>query len=1111
MLELLSVVSKLKTKSDYVFSYVNFYYNINGRVAYRISDSPIQQLNVYIPMSLQISRYLTKRRYSILSMEEDFDTPERSCVHTWLEIEENSNAIDIKQENNLNGQESMSADRNGTAYNGHALLQNDNLSPLSEETRPLVPTADLMNPEATAHKGTVKYTTRLRALSPDGNIVESEVVRSYGMLSNTFSGVNQCLVDETDEHELCFEGLPGQKDKDYVPCINFLTRLKILKAAENSGMTVGSPAQELYPTGPAISPLTNEISFQADTLLSPRSDPLGIDDRTKVSYLQQSDQATHNDPTRYSPQKAPQRKQQNTQQGKSEDLLDELSTRTQEEPKQETGEPKRVLIKQKKSTQLSEEASHEPNYGQPGPHPGLQETQHPLPDLEQNSNDTNEPKSPRGLLEDISQQLSTTLEEQQQTGIQEMPHSKLLPQNSSKASQQGLEEPEEELQMSVVGVNEQQDELKEEIAKQAENQPTHQESPQEVMKVLRHHSSQQLQGEPEQSTQQSTDVLLLGQNSSQLSKQASENSRQEMGKPQTKLGMLQEGMQDLEKGPREISMQEQRQKSVEEFQQVFQTLQPQNDEGTEESKNIILMTQERPKMSDELLQKPERDLREPHSEREPQEELQKVEQGLEVTNKLGVQQASAEEAFELPRNELSQGMQKQLEQDTGKPERESSQILNEVIHLELEPNSERQESQGAMQTLEQSSKDADRKQEASRKSVGYPSKKERQRHSHDSGQRHHPSGSVKSPLRDVNQNDTTLKVYSIEDTKRSVYHSSKITNASRSYIGKLRALLKDACKDLEDIQSGIAQRDFRPCKPFIERVDQVPHILKELIPTLEYSPYEKDLWKARDDIIRTLDVTREKPALIILRLLELGFYIFEVGALLCENILPPRFAHLVHAILSRVHRLSAGRVVRQILHVPKSFDPLVSTYCKDRRLERIENFCNCQIRLLEPTHPRSEFCPPDCRTLEVNFDPVRGKHVGFLDLLNRCVHPKRCVARIATTILRRANGIFVEGPWFEPNLCIRIALGSPSTKSVEDDERKWKIEQKEGDQKAKNTGRLSQLIHLSGLQKPLNAIRKLAMFSSLQKPPMFLPHTERVLSQSIPYWVLIPEPINAKN
>ncbi|VDP89735.1 unnamed protein product [Echinostoma caproni] len=107
---------------------------------------------------------------------------------------------------------------------------------------------------------------------------------------------------------------------------------------------------------------------------------------------------------------------------------------------------------------------------------------------------------------------------------------------------------------------------------------------------------------------------------------------------------------------------------------------------------------------------------------------------------------------------------------------------------------------------------------------------------------------------------------------------------------------------------------------------------------------------------------------------------------------------------SRFQRLSSGRVVRQIIYVPNSFDSIVSTYYRDRRLERIENFCSCHVRLLSPTHPRAAMCPPGCRTLEVNFDPVRGRYLGFHDLLSRCVHPKRRMSRVALTVVRHPNG-----------------------------------------------------------------------------------------------------------
>ncbi|TGZ70547.1 hypothetical protein CRM22_003141 [Opisthorchis felineus] len=154
--------------------------------------------------------------------------------------------------------------------------------------------------------------------------------------------------------------------------------------------------------------------------------------------------------------------------------------------------------------------------------------------------------------------------------------------------------------------------------------------------------------------------------------------------------------------------------------------------------------------------------------------------------------------------------------------------------------------------------------------------------------------------------DKLWRVKGVDDSVQGTCTSSKITDASRSYITKLHVLLKDTCKDLEEIQSGISQRDFRPCKSFIEHVDMIPNTLNELIPTLEYSPYEEDLWKAQEGIVRVLEETKQNPALIILHLLELGFYIFEVGTLLCEDLLPSCFAPLVHAILSRVHLCTSG-------------------------------------------------------------------------------------------------------------------------------------------------------------------------------------------------------------
>ncbi|CAL8073503.1 unnamed protein product [Calicophoron daubneyi] len=260
----------------------------------------------------------------------------------------------------------------------------------------------------------------------------------------------------------------------------------------------------------------------------------------------------------------------------------------------------------------------------------------------------------------------------------------------------------------------------------------------------------------------------------------------------------------------------------------------------------------------------------------------------------------------------------------------------------------------------------------------------------------------------------TTKLPPQENEKPPTFENgSKIPKSAMEQIRILKNLLRSLCEDLNEIQESVLSRDFAPCGQFMDHIRFVPALIEDLIPKLDYSPFEKDLRDAHESIKKILEEVEHQPSMIILRLVELGFYIYEIGCLLGEEILPPCFALTVHAIQSRVHRLSAGRVVRQIVYVPQSFDPIVATYYKDRRLGRVENFCSCKIRLLSPEHPRARYCPPDCRTLEVNFDPVRGKYIGFLDLLNRSLDPKRCSARVGATVMRRANGVEHDVPAYE--------------------------------------------------------------------------------------------------
>ncbi|KAA3672748.1 uncharacterized protein DEA37_0002725 [Paragonimus westermani] len=136
---------------------------------------------------------------------------------------------------------------------------------------------------------------------------------------------------------------------------------------------------------------------------------------------------------------------------------------------------------------------------------------------------------------------------------------------------------------------------------------------------------------------------------------------------------------------------------------------------------------------------------------------------------------------------------------------------------------------------------------------------------------------------------------------RKVQRISKVTNAARTEVNKLRDLLRTICIRLEAIQEGIVHRNFDPCVQFCDGIQLIPTIVREIIPKLDYSPYEKDLWKAYNGIVGVLGEVKEQPSLITMRLVELGFFICEIESLLGEDIIPACFAPIVHAIQTRVH------------------------------------------------------------------------------------------------------------------------------------------------------------------------------------------------------------------
>ncbi|VDP83335.1 unnamed protein product [Echinostoma caproni] len=129
----------------------------------------------------------------------------------------------------------------------------------------------------------------------------------------------------------------------------------------------------------------------------------------------------------------------------------------------------------------------------------------------------------------------------------------------------------------------------------------------------------------------------------------------------------------------------------------------------------------------------------------------------------------------------------------------------------------------------------------------------------------------------------------------------KITDPARVEIDHMRRVLDSVCDDLVSILESILNRDFTACTVFYDHIRVLPMILGRLIAKLGYSPFEKELWQTQESLMRMMEEVKTKPSMILLRLVELGFYIFEVGYLIGEKILPFNFASRVHAIQTRIH------------------------------------------------------------------------------------------------------------------------------------------------------------------------------------------------------------------
>ena len=143
--------------------------------------------------------------------------------------------------------------------------------------------------------------------------------------------------------------------------------------------------------------------------------------------------------------------------------------------------------------------------------------------------------------------------------------------------------------------------------------------------------------------------------------------------------------------------------------------------------------------------------------------------------------------------------------------------------------------------------------------------------------------------------------------------SFKITPAAREDINRLHELLEAFFNILLAALDDLSQYKFDFCEEMVALIGQIQGTVDELIEHLRYGAYEDDLYAINERLIAMLDELEISPPYVLLRLVEFGFNIYELGGLLGEELLPCYFTETVHKVQCRIYVSIVMRVKANLL------------------------------------------------------------------------------------------------------------------------------------------------------------------------------------------------------
>ena len=131
--------------------------------------------------------------------------------------------------------------------------------------------------------------------------------------------------------------------------------------------------------------------------------------------------------------------------------------------------------------------------------------------------------------------------------------------------------------------------------------------------------------------------------------------------------------------------------------------------------------------------------------------------------------------------------------------------------------------------------------------------------------------------------------------------SHKITTDCRGLIIEMYKIVGQIFQRLTEAADLIPCKDFSLCPEILCLMQSFHEYFVKLLKSLRYSPYEEEMLSINCGLNHLLEDLELQPTFVLVRMIEFGYFLYEIGRLINEEFIPSCFVTLIHTIQTRIY------------------------------------------------------------------------------------------------------------------------------------------------------------------------------------------------------------------